>query len=67
MENKINKMEEKKKFSLPLYENGVKTEFTIDFEEGDDKWETIMNIHNEIPILINITTKNNGKMGTNSN
>lgn len=56
-------MSAKKKFSLPLYENGIKTEYTIDFEEGDDKWKTIMNIHNEIPVLINITTKDNGKLG----
>jgi len=44
----------KKQFSIPLYENGKKTKHTINFKEGDVKWKTLMNIHNEIPSIINI-------------
>ena len=50
-------MENKKKYSLPLYENGIKTEFTVDFEEGDEKYKILMNLHNEIPLLINVNVK----------
>lgn len=49
-------MEEKRKYSLPLYENGVKTEYTIDFEEGDDKWKQLMEMFSEIPMLVNVVT-----------
>jgi len=50
----------KKKYSLPLYEDGKKTKYTIDFVEGDEKWKILMNIHNEIPLLINVRTKDAG-------
>ncbi len=46
-----------KKYSLPLYEDGVKTEYTIDFEEGDDKWRQFMELYSEIPIMVNVRTK----------
>lgn len=43
-----------KKYSIPLYENCVKTSYTIDFIEGDEKFQTLMKIYNEIPMLINV-------------
>lgn len=54
-------MKEIKKYSIPLYEDGIKTEFTVDFEEGDDKWKTLMSLHNEIPSFINVNTKKEKK------
>jgi len=52
---------EKKRYSLPIYEDGVKTEYTVDFEEGDEKWHTLMAIHSEIPMLINVKMKKHGQ------
>ena len=31
-----------KKFSIPLYENGFKTQYTVDGIEGDEKWKILM-------------------------
>jgi len=44
----------KKKYSIPLYENGKPTSLTIDFEEGDEKHKILLDVYNEIPIIINI-------------
>jgi len=45
-----------KEYSIPIYENGIKTEWTVDFIEGDDRYNTLMKMHNEIPTMININT-----------
>ena len=50
---------EPKKYSLPLYENGVKTKWTVDFVEGDEKWKMLMELRNEIPAMINVNLKSN--------
>lgn len=42
------------------YEDGVLTEWTIDFEEGDEKWHEFMRLHGEIPLLVNVKMKKNG-------
>ena len=49
--------DERKKYSIPIYEDGVLTKWTIDFEEGDDKWYEFMSLHGEIPLLVNVRTK----------
>lgn len=50
---------DKKKYSIPIYENGIKTEHTVDFEEGDSKWEVLMDLHTRIPDKLNVVTRKN--------
>jgi hypothetical protein len=47
-----------KKYSIPIYENGVKTEFTVDGEIDDEKYQEIIKISgkDKLPDFINITT-----------
>lgn len=56
-------MEEKKKYSVRLYEDDVYTGQTLEFEEGDEKWQLLMKFHNEIPEMINVWTKDNNLTG----
>lgn len=46
------------KYSIPIYENGVKTEHTIDGIVGDEKYTKLLLVGNgvDLPALINITT-----------
>jgi hypothetical protein len=55
----------KETYSIPIYENGVKTEWTIDGIVGDEKYQqlTEMNPENKLPEIVNITLKQN-KDGT---
>lgn len=48
------------KYSIPIYENGVLTDFTIDFQEGDEKWHEFMHLYGEIPLLVNVKMKKHG-------
>jgi hypothetical protein len=48
---------ELKKYSLPLYEDGVKTKWTVDFVEGDEKYKFLMKLHGEIPFFVNVNLK----------
>jgi hypothetical protein len=44
---------EKKKYSIPIYLDGELTEFTVDFEEGDEKEQQIRDFGNgKIPYVI---------------
>lgn len=45
------------KYSIPIYENGVKTEWTIDGVVGDEKYLELIKIENgrALPLLINVT------------
>jgi hypothetical protein len=49
-------MMEEKKYSIPLHENGVKTEWTIDGIIGDDKYMELMKLGNgkELPAFVNV-------------
>ena len=51
-------MKKNKKYSIPIYENGIKTEHTIDGEIGDEKYYEIIKFgeKGKLPIFINITT-----------
>jgi hypothetical protein len=46
------------KYSIPIYENGVKTEYTVDGEIGDEKYLEIIKFgeKGKLPDFINITT-----------
>ena len=44
---------EKKKYSIPIYLDSELTEFTVDFDEGDEKEQQIRDFGNgEIPYVI---------------
>lgn len=51
-------MKKRKKYSIPIYENGIKTEYTVDGEIGDEKYHEILKFSgkNILPDFINITT-----------
>ena len=50
-------------YSIPIYENGIKTEWTVDGVVGDDKYEQLIQITPEgkLPDMINVAINNNGK------
>ena len=54
-------MSKEETYSIPIYENGVKTEWTIDGIVGDEKYQqlTEMNPENKLPEIVNITLKQN--------
>ena len=47
------------KYSIPIYENGVKTEWTIDGIVGDDKYNQLISLTPEgkLPEIINVGLK----------
>ena len=56
-------MENKETYSIPIYENRIKTEWTVDGVVGDDKYEQLIQITPEgkLPDMINVTINSNGK------
>jgi hypothetical protein len=46
-------------YSIPIYENGVKTEWSIDGIIGDKKYQQLIEMSPEgkLPIMINTTIK----------
>jgi hypothetical protein len=49
-------MSEEETYSIPIYENGKKTEWTIDGIVGDEKYQQLIKItpENKLPELVNI-------------
>jgi hypothetical protein len=49
----------KETYSIPIYENGVKTEWTVDGVVGDEKYQQLIEMSPEgkLPIIINTRTK----------
>jgi len=43
-------------YSIPLYENGIKTEWTIDGIVGDEKYQKLISTEGKLPELVNVTT-----------
>jgi hypothetical protein len=43
-------------YSIPLYENGIKTEWTIDGVVGDEKYQKLVSTEGNLPELVNVTT-----------
>lgn len=50
---------EEVKYSIPIYENGCKTEWTIDGIVGDEKYYELLRLTNgsDLPNIINFNTK----------
>jgi hypothetical protein len=46
-------------YSIPIYENGVKTEWSVDGIVGDEKYQQLLRMSpdGELPIIINTTIK----------
>ena len=46
-------------YSIPIYENGIKTEWTVDGIVGDEKYYQLLEFGNgkDLPDMINTTTK----------
>jgi hypothetical protein len=46
-------------YSIPIYENGIKTKWTIDGIVGDEKYYQLLQFGNgkDLPDMINLTTK----------
>ena len=45
-------------YSIPIYENSVKTEWTVDGIVGDEKWRSLIEVGNgKLPDAINTKTK----------
>jgi len=51
----------KETYSIPIYENGIKTEWTIDGIVGDEKYQQLIEMTPEtkLPEIVNITLKQN--------
>lgn len=47
------------KYSIPIYENGVKTEWAIDGVIGDEKYFELLKYGNgrDLPVLVNVGVK----------
>jgi hypothetical protein len=48
-------------YSIPIYENGVKTEWVIDGVVGDDKYKQLIEMTPEkrLPEMVNVNLKQN--------
>jgi hypothetical protein len=46
-------------YSIPIYENGVKTEWSVDGDIGDEKYQQLIKMtpENKLPELINVNVK----------
>lgn len=46
-------------YSIPIYENGIKTEWSVDGVVGDEKYKQLIKMSPEgkLPIIINTNTK----------
>ena len=52
-------MSKEERYSVPIYENGVKTEYTIDGVVGDEKYQQLIELSPEkkLPVIFNIRLK----------
>ena len=56
-------MSKKEEYSIPIYENGVKTEYTIDGIVGDEKYQQLIEMTSEkkLPVIFNVRLNQNKK------
>ena len=56
-------MSKKEEYSIPIYENGVKTEYTIDGIVGDEKYQQQIEMTSEkkLPVIFNVILNQNKK------
>ena len=47
-------------YSIPIYENGIKTEWSVDGVIDDEKYQQLIEMSPEgkLPVLINVSVKN---------
>ena len=52
-------MNKEERYSVPIYENGVKTEYTIDGVVGDEKYQQLIELspENKLPVIFNVRLK----------
>jgi len=52
-------------YSIPIYENGVKTEYTIDGVIGDEKYQQLIEMTPEkkLPVIFNVRLNQNKEDG----
>jgi len=50
---------DKETYSIPIYENGIKTEWTVDGVVGDEKYFKLLELGNgkDLPDIINTNTR----------
>ena len=46
-------------YSIPIYENGIKTEWSVDGIVGDERYYQLLELHNgkDLPVMISTTIK----------
>ena len=52
-------MNKEKTYSIPIYENGIKTEWFIDGIVGDEKYQKLVSKEGNLPELVNVTLQCN--------
>ncbi len=54
-------MSKEETYSIPIYENGTKTEWTIDGIVGDEKYYQLLELtpEKELPTIVNINLNQN--------
>ena len=54
-------MNKEETYSIPIYENGVKTEYTIDGVIGDEKYQQLIEMTPEkkLPVIFNVRLNQN--------
>jgi len=52
-------MKDKETYSIPIYENGIKTKWTIDGVVGDEKYLQLIELTTEkkLPEMVNVNLK----------
>jgi hypothetical protein len=55
-------------YSIPIYENGIKTEWSVDGVVGDEKYQQLIEMSPEgkLPVMINTNTNKINENRTNS-
>jgi hypothetical protein len=55
----MNNLDKEETYSIPIYENGVKTKWTVDGVVGDEKYFKLLELGNGkgLPAMINTRTK----------
>ena len=54
-------MSKEETYSIPIYENGIKTEWTIDGIIGDEKYQQLIEMTSEkkLPDMVNVNLNQN--------
>ena len=63
MDKKIKVMNEEETYSIPIYENGVKTEWSVDGIIGDEKYQQLIEMTPEkkLPDMVNVNLNQNNR------